>query len=145
MSPEKSIGYIFLSAEALIAAYVIYLMFGLWGAIISTIVFVVIIFLSIWLISYKYEKSNLFKEPEKATKENFRAVLVFKQVLDYLVSFPIKAILIYYIYFNFSNGILYIALYLLFLVISNQSWRNRNTQEANSVFNKLMNKNHENT
>jgi len=140
MNPEKTIGYIFLFAEVILAVSVIYLMFGLWDVVILTTGFLVLICLSVWLISYAYEKSDLFKEPEKASKENFKALLVFNQLMDYLVYFPIKAILIYYIYLNFNNGTLYIALYLLFLIISNRSWHNRHIREANSGFNELMNK-----
>jgi len=97
MNPEKILGYIFLSVEVLLAIYVIYLMFGLWWVVVSVMGALVIIYVSVWVISYKYEKTNLFTEPKKAAKENFKALLIFNQVLDYLIYFPIKSILIIYI------------------------------------------------
>lgn len=101
-------------AEGILSIYLLYLMVGLVIPIVFVAVMAIATFAIVWFLSKYCETADIFKEPEKYAVQSKIAEANFYRALSISVFFPLRAIIIYFVYINFDDGVLYILLYLLF-------------------------------
>lgn len=90
-------------------------MTSIWITVTFIVLLVVVMLLTVWAITSMYETADMFKEAEKYAIQHKASSVAFYRVSSIIFWFPIRAIILYFVYMEFEHGVLYILLYLLFL------------------------------
>ena len=134
-----SIIKLFMLAEILLSLFLLYQLFGLWWSAGFAVALIVGTVISVWSISAVYIKADPLKDQELWWQQNNKATYIFYSVTENILFFPIRGVIVYYIYNEYKHGVLYILLYLLFLVGDSRARQHRNAMEANIAFNDIKN------
>ena len=125
---------LFMMAEFIISAYLSYVLFGLWITIGAAFVMFLLTGLSVGIVTKLYEQPDSEKSLLVQQKAAFSA---FYRVLPIIVFFPIRAVIIYFLYIEFENGVLFVLLYLLLIIQKNQAALDVTSSLADETFHKL--------
>ena len=124
-----------------IAALVFTYFLGGWLFLFLLTTYSVLVFVISGFISDKYYIKASAAELKLFLSQQERSRILHLQIVEYLVLFPVKCLLAYYIYENFTLGEYFLFAYILFQLASIKSWQERNAREMNIVINEIRNKN----
>ena len=128
--------YLLIAIEAIASAYIIYIKFGLLILFSCLSYVLVTIIIGSWVISKKYETANILREPQLYYQQNFVASLKFGHFFNVFIFFPVRAVILYYIYANLEHGLLIILIYFLYTQHNQQSLIHTNAAELGNEIRK---------
>ncbi len=124
-------------AEVVLSIYLSYQLFGLWWFIGFVLALTAVTVISAWTISAIHINAHPIKELKTWSQQNSKAKFIFYSISENVLFFPIRSVIVYYVYSEYQHGVLYILLYLLFLVGDSRAWQQRNTMEANIALDEI--------
>ena len=128
---EISAAHILVGFEAVASLYVLYRELGYLAVLLAILYVIMITVLSAWYISHKYESASPIDEPDKFAIESYFSSLKFGSAVNLLVFYPIRALIMFFVYTEVEHGPLAVMLYLLYTVHSQRSLIHVNSQEVN--------------